>query len=211
MTVEFDPYGFSAKDFWTRVPIMRCDTRGNLYTITPNTLPNTTPSTFAALSPSLWHEHLGHLGESILESLRLNNHIECNKTSGSSVCHSCVLGTHVKLPFESSNSENVMPFDIIHSDLWTSLVLSLMGHQYYVLFFDDYSNFLWTFPIAKKCDVYERFLASQAHIRTQFERNIKTVQCDNGRESDNGQFGKFWESSRMLFHFYYPHTSSQKW
>lgn len=157
---------------------MRCDSRGDLYPITTTPFPNTTPSTFAALSPTLWHDRLGHPGASILESLRLNNNIECNKPCSSSVCHSCVLGTHVKLRFESSNSATVMPFDIIHIDLWT-FVLSSMGHRYYYLFLDDYSKFLWTFPISKKSDVYAKFLVFQAHIRTQFEPNIKTVQCDN--------------------------------
>jgi hypothetical protein len=35
-----------------------------------------------------------------------------------------------------------MHFDIVHSDLWTSPVLSSGGHRNYVLFFDDFTNFL---------------------------------------------------------------------
>jgi len=34
-----------------------------------------------------------------------------------------------------------MSFNIIHSDIWTFPILSSVGHQYYVLFLDDYSNY----------------------------------------------------------------------
>lgn len=34
-----------------------------------------------------------------------------------------------------------MHFDILHSDVQTSLILSTSGHKYYVLYLDDYSNF----------------------------------------------------------------------
>ena len=102
-----------------------------------------------------------------------------------------------------------MPFDIIHSDLWTSPILSSMGHKYYVLLLDDYSNYLWTFPIARKSDVFDTFLVFKNHIFTQFERNIKNVQCDNGREFDNGPFRDFCKTHGMSFRLSCPHTSPQ--
>jgi histone deacetylase 1/2 len=102
-----------------------------------------------------------------------------------------------------------MPFDIIHSDLWTSPVLSSSGHRYYVLFLDDYSKYLWTFPIAKKSQVFSIFATLKAHIHTQFERDIKNVQCDNGKEFDNNFFWNFCESNGITFRFSCPHTSSQ--
>lgn len=62
---------------------MICESRGDLYPITTNTnsknksKPNLS---LAALSPSLWHDRLGHPGEHILNSLRQNKFIECNKS-----------------------------------------------------------------------------------------------------------------------------------
>ncbi|XP_060186346.1 uncharacterized protein LOC132615768 [Lycium barbarum] len=50
--VEFDPFGFSVKDYRTRMPIMRCDSRGDLYPI--SSINNqASSSTFAAISPKL--------------------------------------------------------------------------------------------------------------------------------------------------------------
>ena len=105
--------------------------------------------------------------------------IDCNKACNS-FCFSCPLGKHSKLLFYASGSYTAQPFDIIHNDLWTSPIMSASGHCYYVLFLDDYSKFLWTFPIAKKSQVKHLFQSFHALIRTQFERHIKTFQCDNG-------------------------------
>ena len=117
VTVEFDPFGFSMKDFPTGMPLMRCESWGELYPITKPTNPATSPSTFAALAPSLWHDRLGHPGAPVLNSLGKNKLIECNQIKDSCICHSCSLGKHVKLPFYASKSHTTMPFDIIHSDL----------------------------------------------------------------------------------------------
>ncbi|XP_021717926.1 uncharacterized protein LOC110685710 [Chenopodium quinoa] len=53
VTVEFDPFGFSVKDFQTGMPIMRCDSRGDLYPITSTLHNQAYSSTFAAISPFL--------------------------------------------------------------------------------------------------------------------------------------------------------------
>lgn len=88
-------------------------------------------------------------------------------------------------------SKSYYPFDIVHCDLWMSPVLSSMGHRYYVILLDDYSNFLWTSPLARKSQVFASFLSFRAFVRTQFECEIKSLQCDNGREFDNKMFAYF--------------------
>ena len=52
VTVAFDPFGFSIKDFQTGKQITRCDSWGDLYPIT-TPINNQDTSTFAALSPKL--------------------------------------------------------------------------------------------------------------------------------------------------------------
>jgi hypothetical protein len=146
--VIFDPFGFSVNDLQTGTRLMRCDSTSELYPIT-STSQNKNSAHSVFLASSLWHDRLGHPGASVLESLRQNKMIDCTSPIRSHVCQSCVLGKHIKLPFVASSSMTCMPFDIIHSDLWTSPVLSSSGHRYYVLFLDDFSKYLWTFPIAK--------------------------------------------------------------
>jgi len=153
---------------------MRCESQGELYPIaTTNKV--VSPTSFGALSSSIWHDRLGHPGAPVLYSLRQNKLIKCNKIPylNSSYCHSCLLGKHVKLPLINSHHFKNMPFDILCSDVWTSPVISSLGHKYYVLFLDDYLIFLWTFPISNKSQVYSAFQNLRAYIKTQFQREIK--------------------------------------
>ncbi|GKC67352.1 ribonuclease H-like domain-containing protein, partial [Tanacetum coccineum] len=143
ISLEFDPFGFTVKEFPKGIPLMRRNSSGDLYPLSTTMLRQlTSPSTFAALSQDLWHHRLGHLGARILNSLRNKRYIQCNRTSRTSVYQSCFLGKQIKMPFYDSSSSTLLPSDIIHSDLWTSPILSSAGHRYYVLFLDAYSNFL---------------------------------------------------------------------
>jgi len=103
VSVEFDPFGFSMKDFQTGMPLMRCHSSGYLYPLTTRPYhPCSTPSTFATLSNEIWHNRLGHPGVSILSSLHRNNSILCNKFQNNFFCQSCQLRKQIKLPFYES-------------------------------------------------------------------------------------------------------------
>jgi hypothetical protein len=58
----------------------------------------------------------------------------------------CQLGWHTRMPFASSMSCTDNIFDLIHCDMWTSPVVSVSGHKYYLVIIDDHSHFMWTFP-----------------------------------------------------------------
>ncbi|GKD27009.1 ribonuclease H-like domain-containing protein [Tanacetum coccineum] len=138
-TIEFDAFGFFVKDFLTRHILLRCDSSGDLY---PVTKPSNLPAAFMSTSSSTWHQHLSHLGHEVLHSLTSRRFISCNKEKSSHVYHACQLGKHVKLPFHSSDSIVTKSFDIIHSDLWTSPIVSSSGFKYYMLFLDHFSYYV---------------------------------------------------------------------
>ena len=96
------------------------------------------------------------------------------------MCHSYPLGKHIRLPFVNSQFVSTKPFEIIHSDLWTSPVTSPSDPKYYVLFLDHHINFLWTFPLFRKSQVYDIFVEFNKFVNTQFELHIKSFQCDHG-------------------------------
>ncbi|XP_010496488.1 PREDICTED: uncharacterized protein LOC104773550 [Camelina sativa] len=137
-TIEFDPFGFSIKDLPTKQTLLRCDSPGPLYSKTPTTQPS--PPLALTLGSSLWHRRLGHPGSSVQRSL---HSFGFNKADITSVCHACRLGKHSRLPIYSSSTVVTEPFDIVHSDIWTSPVLSNSGFKYYLLFMDDFSHFIW--------------------------------------------------------------------
>ncbi|XP_071686819.1 uncharacterized protein [Rutidosis leptorrhynchoides] len=120
VSVEFDPFGFSVKDYLTRQLLLRCDSTGDLYPVTPHS-----PQHALVTSPITWHQRLGHPGHDVLRKLISIKDILCNKTMSPLFCHACQLGKHVRLPFSISSSNVESAFDIIHSDLWTSPVASI--------------------------------------------------------------------------------------
>ncbi|GJY25695.1 ribonuclease H-like domain-containing protein [Tanacetum coccineum] len=127
-TIEFDAFGFSVKNFMTRRVLLRCDSTGDLY---PVTAPSPIPYVFL-VSQHMWHHRLGHPGSEVLRHLVSNNSISCNKEKPPVLCHACQLGKHVRLLFVHSDTVVTSCFDIIHSDVWTSPIMSLSGYKYYL-------------------------------------------------------------------------------
>ena len=97
-----------------------------------------------------------------------------------SSCQACQLGKQIKQPFYPSVSNVSKPFEIIHSDVWTSPLESMSGIKYYVLFLDHYTQFLWVYPLRRKSEVFSKFLHFLSYVETQFNSKIQSFQCDNG-------------------------------
>jgi hypothetical protein len=76
-------------------------------------------------------------------------------------------------------------FDLLHLDLWTSLVVSVSGSKYYLVILDDFTHYLWTFSLKQKSDTFTTLSNFFAYIATQFSCTVKAIQCDNGCEFDN--------------------------
>ena len=109
------------------------------------------------------------------------------------MCHACHLGRHVRLPFSSaSRATNI--FDLVHCDVWTSPVLNISGNKYYLLILDDYSHYLWTFPLCLKSDMFSTLSHLFAWVSTLFGHTVRAVQCDTGRELDNSMSHSFFLS-----------------
>ena len=192
------------KDLPTRSEIVRCDSSGPLY---PLHLP---ASALLASSPSsLWHQRLGHPGSEALSKLAISSVIKCNATTIDGLCHACQLGRHIRLPFHASSSRATHNFQLIHCDLWTSPVVSVSGHKYYLVILDDCSHYLWTFPLRLKSDTFSTLSNFFAYVRTQFGATIQGVQCDNGREFDNLRARSFFLSHGIHLRMSCPYTSAQ--
>jgi hypothetical protein len=148
------------------------------------------PHTLTAVAPTTWHHCLGHPGPDALSSLSRSSFIQCTSKKHN-FCHACQLGKHTRLPFCSSSHRVEHPFNLIHLDLWTSLVVSVSGSKYYLVIFYDYTHYLWTFPFKLKSDSFTTLSHFFAYVSTQFSGIVKAIQCDNGRE--------FYNSSTRFF------------
>lgn len=71
VSVSFYPFGFSMHDLQTGRQLMRCDNTSSFYPIT-TTSPPKDFSHSSFLASALWHDRLGHLGTSVLDTLQRN-------------------------------------------------------------------------------------------------------------------------------------------
>jgi hypothetical protein len=210
-SMEFDPFGLSLKDLSTRNMIARSNSTGPLYTLH---LPgSTTPSvgamaTLAAVVPTTWHRHLGHPVPDALSSLFRSSFIHCTSNKHE-FCHACQLGKHTGLSFHSSSHCAEHPFDLIHLDLWTSPIVSVSGSKYYLDILDDFTHYLWTFPLKFKSNTFTTLSNFFAYVSTQFGRTVKAIQCDNRYEFDNSSTRIFLLSNGTQLRMSCPYTSPQ--
>jgi hypothetical protein len=69
----------------------------------------------------------------------------CSRGHFEGLCHACLLGRHTRLPITTSSSRAERAFDLVHCDLWTSLVFGLFGYKYYLVILDDFPIFFGLF------------------------------------------------------------------
>jgi hypothetical protein len=132
----------------------------------------------------------------------------CSRRHFEGMCHACQLGRHTRLPFIIS-SQAEQAFDLVHCDLWMSPVLSLSGYKYYLVILDDFSHFLWTFPLRLKSETFTTLKHFFAWVSTQFRRPVRALQCDNGREFDNHASYSFFLTHGIQLNLSCPYTSAQ--
>jgi hypothetical protein len=62
-----------------------------------------------------------------------------NVDKGKLVCDACEYGKYTRTSYVSLGLWSTSPFVLIHSDVWTSPVVSVSGMEYFVTFIDCYS------------------------------------------------------------------------
>lgn len=130
-----------------------------------------------------------------------------NKSS-SSFCDSCHIGKSSKLHLSSSNFKSTQFLDLLFCDVWgPAPIISSDGHNYFLLCVDNFSRYIWIFPLKHKSDVYNVFKQFMTTIECQFNTKLKYVQTDWGGEFRN--LSHFFNSLGILHRRSCPHTSEQ--
>jgi hypothetical protein len=81
--------------------------------------------------------------------------------------------------------------------------------KYYLIIVDDFSHYMWSFPLQFKSDVPNTLKNFLAYVQTHFNRAIGTIQCDNGTEFDNLTNRLFLAPLGTSLRFSCPYTSPQ--
>ena len=145
----------------------------------------------------MWHSHLGHLSLhifckflSVLQISFPDDHLF------SFSYNSFNINKSHKLLFSKSSITSSFPLNVIFSDVWTSIVSSFDGFNYYVIFVNH--------PLRRKSNVHSTFVAFKQLVENYFSTVIKTLYTDNG-----GEFLALWSflTTHGITHFTTPpHT-----
>jgi hypothetical protein len=185
----------------SRQEILGCNSSGPLYPLQLSSAQDLSVDSTSLL----WHRHLGHTGHDVIS--KVARVIPFSNKEPSTLCHACQLGVTLVFPFSHHRLVHLVLLSV-HCHLWTSPIVSVSGFKYYLLILDDFSHYLWMFPLRLKSDTFGTLTSFLALVRTQFGVTIKALQCDNGREFDNACSRTFFLTHDIHLRMSCPYTSS---
>ncbi|KAL6140455.1 hypothetical protein ACLB2K_058754 [Fragaria x ananassa] len=68
---------------------------------------------------NLWHQRFGHPSNEVVKAMLNKCNIRSLMDSDQSVCEPCLFGKFSKLPFSKSQNRCKVPFELVHSDVWS--------------------------------------------------------------------------------------------
>ena len=81
------------------------------------------------------------------------------------------------------------PLDLIHSDICEfEGILTRNGKRYFITFIDDCSNFSYVYLLKNKSEAIDMFKIFLSEIENQFNRKVKRIRSDRGKEYSSEKF-----------------------
>ena len=97
----------------------------------------------SAHSYDLWHEHLGHPSQDVLQQVSRNTTGMPSNVSVPKeipICRGCSQGKMTSSSFPESTARATVPFNLIHMELKMIPVLSYHKYKYIITFLDDHTS-----------------------------------------------------------------------
>ena len=110
-------------------------------------------------------------------------------------CANCIQSKMSNIPFENNRTKTKQILELIHTDLnGPHSTTGYGGEKYFLTFIDDYSKCTRIFCIKNKSETASCFIEFVNLIENKFNKRIKKVQCDNGKEYLNREIYDFVKS-----------------
>lgn len=104
----------------------------------------------------LWYRHLGHVSFGYLKRLFPSLFLEIDIWNFK--CDVCELSKSHRTTFPLSLNKNLVPFMIVHYDVWgPSIVPTIRGAHWFVTFIDNCSRMTWICLMKSKDEVNPLF------------------------------------------------------
>ncbi|KAM0996802.1 hypothetical protein ACFX2C_006762 [Malus domestica] len=115
-----------------------------------------------------------------------------------------------RLPFHDRTEYCNFSFQKVHTNLWgPSPIAFIEGYKYYVSFVDEFTRFVWIFPLIHKSEVFDVFQKFYNFGFTQFNIGIKCLQTDGGDEYISRRFDDFLKHKGIVHMISCPYTPQQ--
>ena len=124
-------------------------------------------------------------------------------------CDACQYRKLHQIPVPSIPLKTTQPFQVLHSDVWgPAPLLSVDGYSYYISFVDDFTRYVWLFPLHQKSEAIAVFLHFNKLVERQFQTQIKCLQID--RRGEYRKLQSLFHDLGILFRHPCPHTHQQQ-
>ena len=136
-------------------------------------------------SSLLWHLRLGH---TLLHNLKLVcPHVDTKKLKHHVICTICPRAKQTRLPFSSSPIKTLIPFQLIHIDVWGPYTQPTHNScSYFLTIVDDFTRCTWIFLMKSKSESVSHLMHFIEYVATQFNSTVHTVRFDNEKELCEG-------------------------
>jgi hypothetical protein len=112
----------------------------------------------------------------------------------------CQLSKQPALPFNNSESITFATFDLIHSDVWGSSPVPIVGgSRYFVIFVDDFSRYTWIYLMKNRSEVLTIYRDFAKMIQTQYSKAIKVFALTMHENIDKLIFLLFLNTMELFF------------
>ena len=119
----------------------------------------------------LWHHRLGHLFSNYMKHLFLG--MFSRSVESKFECHTCTLAKSHRVPYPVSLNKSIIPFSLIHSDVWgPSPCSNTSGSKWFVTFIDDCTRMTWLYLMKHKSEFFNIFTSFHVMIKTQYSSKI---------------------------------------
>jgi hypothetical protein len=136
----------------------------------------------------LKHTQLGHKKlETLEKTLKDTDFDFSGYTNDDITCEACLVtkATMNPAPNKARNRATEL-LQRIHMDTIVDVTpISMEGYRYGLVICDEWSRYTWTFPMARKSDVFPIVRDWMALVENQTQKKIKTMRTDNGTEFCN--------------------------
>ncbi|CAL2249190.1 unnamed protein product [Prunus armeniaca] len=153
----------------------------------------------------LWHRRLGHALFGYLHKLFPSLFSQLDISSFT--CDIRELAKSHRVPFPLSSYKNLVPFSLVHSDVWgPAKITTPWGARWFVTFIDDCTRIIWVSLLQTKWEVSSKFQKFCQMVETQFHTRIRVLQSDNGGEFFNHDLNQFLQDHGIIHQRSCPYT-----